>query len=108
MEEKIGRETLQELIKLQISILDKYKELLDSCERSRAKEALNKVITAAIDAVGPLLTVGHMAYDKAVVVHEEAVRQTRSLLQKLLDEEKARAEIHNKMREQAERRDRQK
>jgi hypothetical protein len=108
MEEKIGRETLQELIKLQISILDKYKELLGSPERTAAKRALSNAITAAIAAIGPLLTVGHLAYDRFVVVHQEAVEQTRSLLQKLLDEEKARAEIHNKMREQAERRDRQK
>jgi len=103
MEERIGRETLQELIKLQISILDKYRELLKSDERQEAKEAVNEVIKAAITAVRPILRLGHVAYEKAVDLHEQAVGQTRDLLQELLKEEQARADIHKRMREQAER-----
>jgi hypothetical protein len=103
MEEKIGRETLKELIKLQITIIDKYKELLDSDERTEAKEAVNEVVKAAINAVGPVLRLGQVAYEKAVDVHEQAVAQTRDLLVELLKEEVARADIHKRMREQAER-----
>ena len=101
MEEQIGRETLQELIKLQINILTAYQVLLESGERARAKEAVNKVVKAAIEAVGPLLTLEHLAYDGAVTLHEHAVGQTRNLLEKLLKEEQSRAKIHEEMREQA-------
>ena len=106
MEEKIGRETLLELIQLQINILDDYKELLNTRPggmAEEAKDALNEVIKAAITAVGPILTLQHHAYNKAVGLHEKAVQQTQDLLKKLLDEEKARAEIHKRMRDEAER-----
>jgi hypothetical protein len=103
MEEKIGRDTLLELIQLQINILDDYKALLKSDERRDAKEALNDVVKAAILAVKPMLTLQHLAYGKVVDLHEKAVQQTRDLLEKLRDEEKARADIHKRMRDEAER-----
>jgi hypothetical protein len=108
MEEKIGRETLQELIKLEIGILSAYQKLLTSDERGEAKKALNKIIKAAIDAVAPVLEFQHAVYNTAVPLHEYAVEQTRQLLAKLLEEEQTRAAIHNKMREEAEGRGRQK
>jgi hypothetical protein len=102
MEEKIGREALLELIKLQISILDKYKELLDSPERDEAKDKLNDVIKAAIKAVGPVLALQYSAYSKAVDLHQDAVKQTQDLLEELKKEEEERANIHKTMRQQAE------
>ena len=106
MEEKIGRDTLVELIQLQIKLLAEYKALVNTEEGGTAKEAkdaLNEVVKAAIAAVGPILTLQHKAYDKAVGLHKTAVEQTGALLTKLLAEETARAEIHRKMREEADR-----
>jgi hypothetical protein len=102
MDESIGRETLQELITLQLSLLKTYKEVLDSQELRDAKQALNNAIKAAIAAVGPVLTLQHMAAGKAVGLHREAVDQTRTLLEKLLREEQARAALHQKLHEEAE------
>src|SRR5262245_15912241 len=103
MADEIGRETLLELLTLQISILERYKKLLEHDQRKKAKEALNGILKAAIAAVEPVVTWQRMAYDEAVGVHEDAVKKTRDLLQKLLDEEKGRAEMHKRMRQQAER-----
>ena len=41
----------------------------------------------------------HVAYEKVVNLHEGAVVQTGELLQKLLDEEAGRAELHKTIRE---------
>jgi len=101
MEDEIGRETLLELLTLQISILERYKKLLEHDQRKKAKKALNEVLKAAIAAVEPIVTWQHMAYDEAVGVHEDAVKKTHDLLKKLLDEEKERAEMHKRMRQQA-------
>jgi hypothetical protein len=101
MDETIGRKTLLELIKLQISILTEYQELLASDERRDAKRALNKIIKAAIDAAGPFLALQHLAYDKSVGLHEKAVDQTRELLKEFLEEEQGRADLHRDMRERA-------
>jgi hypothetical protein len=103
MEEKIGRETLQELLKLQIQILDKYKEVLDSKEREEAKKAVSNILKAIIAAVGPVFRLQQLAYDETVGLHEEAVKKTHKLLDDLSREEQARAEIHNRMRKEAER-----
>jgi hypothetical protein len=103
MEEKIGRETLQKLLELQIQVLDKYREVLDSGERARAKAAIGNILKAIVDAVGPVFELQQLAYSKTAGLHEEAMAKTRELLNDLLREEKARAEIHNRMREQAER-----
>ena len=103
MAEDIGRETLQELIKLQISILTTYQEVLDSKERRDFKDALNKVIKAVVDAAGPFLSLQHLAYGKAVRLHEQAVNQTRDLLEKLEKREKERIQLHERMRKERER-----
>jgi hypothetical protein len=103
MEEKIGRETLQKLLELQIQILAKYKEILDSDERGRAKTAVNNILKAMIAAVGPVFELQHLAYDRTVGLHELAVTKTGELLAKLLQEEQTRAEIHERMQEQARR-----
>jgi len=101
MEEKIGRETLQELLKLQIQILDKYKKVLDSDERKEAKKAVSNILTAIIAAVPSVFRLQQLAYNEIVGLHEEATAKTRKLLEDLLREEQARAEIHNRRRDQA-------
>ena len=105
MEEKIGRETLQKLLELQIQILAKYKEILDSDERDRAKTAVNDILKAMVAAVGPVFELQKLAYDKVFDkthgLHELAVTKTGELLAKLLEEEKKRDEIHDNMRRQA-------
>jgi len=103
MEEKIGRETLQKLLELQIHLLDQYTEALESDERKEAKEAVNDILKAVIAAVGPIFLFQRLAYNKTVGLHEEAVTKTSELLSHLLEEERKRAQIRDRMRNQAER-----
>jgi hypothetical protein len=60
-----------------------------------------------IAAVGPVFELQQLAYnkvfDKNVGLHELAVTKTGELLAKLLQEEQTRAEIHERMQEQARR-----
>jgi hypothetical protein len=105
MEEKIGRETLQKLLELQIELLKKYTELLESPQRRQAKEAINEILKAIITkAVPPVLAFGKLAYDNTVALHEEAVKKTGDLLADLLKEEKARANVRETMQAEARRR----
>jgi hypothetical protein len=99
MDETIGRDTLLELIKLQIKVLKAYKDLLESWERREAKEAINDVVKAAIKAAGPVLRFQKEAYERVVDLHEGAVVQTGELLKKLLEEEEGRASLHKDIRE---------
>jgi hypothetical protein len=98
MDEEIGRESIQDLLQLQIGLLQAYGDLLKDEQWGTAKNAIGTALKEAITALASVANSQSSAAGQILDAHKNMVEHSRQLLEKLLAEQKKRTDRYREAR----------